>query len=157
MSGTGKSAVGNILADSLSWRFVDTDRLMEEEQNKPLQSILDELGDERFIQAESLKIGEFSRTEHSVLAPGGSAVYSTDTMKLLKEISTVIYLHSESETIAQRINPESRGIVGLKSKSFKELYTERESLYKRFSDVIVDTEEKTPEEISKEILSLVRI
>ena len=153
MSGVGKSAVGNILAKSMGWRFIDTDQLMEAEQGKPLQDILDEIGEERFKKMESSKVRELFRARHAVFAPGGSIVYSRDAMELLKNISTIVYLSSDPQKIEGRIDTASRGIVGLKEKSFKELYAERESLYKKFADLVVDTSEKTPHETAEEILS----
>lgn len=154
MSGVGKSAVGNILAESIGWKFVDTDKLIEDDHGKPLQHILDEVGDERFKELESSKIKELSQIHYSVFAPGGSVVYSQDAMNLLKNISVVIYLSSDLREIEQRIDPASRGIVGLKGKDFRELYAERESLYRKFADFAVDTSEKDPDEVAKEILSL---
>lgn len=154
MSGAGKSAVGNILAESIGWEFVDTDKIIEEDHGKSLQDILDEVGDERFKKLESSKIKELSHMRHSVFAPGGSVVYSHDAMNLLKNISVVVYLYSDLREIEQRIDPASRGIVGLKEKDFGELYAERESLYRKFADFVVDTSEKDPNEVAKEILTL---
>lgn len=155
MSGAGKSAVGNILAESIGWKFVDTDKLIEEDHGRSLQDILDEVGDERFKELESSKIKELSQMRHSVFAPGGSVVYSHDAMDLLKNISVVVYLSSDLRKIEQRIDPVSRGIVGLKGKDFRELYTERESLYRKFADFTVDTSEKDLNEVAEEVLSIV--
>jgi len=153
MSGAGKSAVGNILAVSIGWKFVDTDKLIEADHGKSLQDILNEIVDEGFKEMESLKIKELSGVRHSVFAPGGSVVYSEDAMGLLKNISTIIYLSSDPQKMEGRIDTASRGIVGLKGKSFKELYAERESLYKKFADLTVDTSGKTPREVAEEILT----
>jgi len=153
MAGVGKSAIGNSLAKALGCKFIDTDKLIEEERGKALQNILDELGDEGFIRLESSKIKEFSKTKHAVFAPGGSVIYSQDAMKLLKNISNVVYIFLDPQTIEKRINIKSRGIVGLRDKSFQELFAERETLYKYFADLTIDTSGKTPSEIGKEILS----
>lgn len=154
MAGSGKSVVGNILADSLGWKFIDTDLLIEEEQDNTLQNILDEMGDKKFIKLESSKIKEFVATTNTVFAPGGSIVYEDEAMELLKNISSIIYISTDLQTIKERIDIPSRGIVGLKEKSIQELYKERETLYKRSAGWTVDTAGKTPIEIKEEILSL---
>lgn len=149
MAGAGKSSAGAILARLLGWSFQDIDKLMEEERGKPLQDILDELGDDSFVEE------EFSKIQNAVIAPGGSIVYSRDAMELLKNISTVVYIRTDPKSIEERIDATSRGIVGLRGKTFQKLFKEREDLYKHFADITVDVSQKTPEEIATEIASIV--
>lgn len=155
MAGAGKSSVGVILAHSLGWSFQDIDKLTEEERGKSLQNILNELGDNSFMKEESSKIKELSKIQNTVIAPGGSIVYSRDAMELLKNISAVVYIHADLKNIEERINADSRGIVGLRGKTFEELFKERENLYKHFADITIDASQKTPEEIVAEIVSII--
>lgn len=154
MAGSGKSVVGTVLANLLGWKFVDVDLLMEEEQGNTIQNILDKLGDEGFIKLESARIKKFKDAENTVFAPGGSVVYGEEVMELLKNISSVIYISTDLQTIEERIDTQPRGIVGLNGKSIQEIYAEREVLYKGFADFTVLSASKTPEEIGEEILSL---
>lgn len=155
MAGAGKSSAGAILAHSLGWSFQDIDKLIEEEQEKPLQNILNELGDDSFMKEESSKIKELSKIQNAVIAPGGSIVYSGDAMELLKNISTVVYIRADLKSIEERIDADSRGIVGLQGKTFEELFNERENLYKHFADITINSSQKTPEEVAAEIVSII--
>ncbi len=157
MAGVGKSTVGAVLAHKLGWQLVDIDKILEQESEKPLQSILEEVGEVQFIKLESEKVIEKSRLEKRVIAPGGSIVYSDEAMGYLKNASTIIYLEAEVLLIEKRIDTKSRGIVGLKDKTFHTLFSEREELYKKYAEYTVDVTNKSPEEIANEILSLLKL
>ena len=156
MAGSGKSAVGNVLANSLGWKFIDIDLLIEEERGDTLQNILEELGDEEFIKLESSRTKKFWDVKNTVFAPGGSIIYEEEVMELLKNISSIIYISTDLQTIEGRIDTLSRGIVGLKEKSIQKIHAEREVLYKRFADWTVLSAGKTPDEIGEEIISLLQ-
>ena len=92
-----------------------------------------------------------------MVSPGGSVVYSPESMDLLKSISTVVYLAADAKTIQARIDTSSRGIVGIKEKSFEELFAERESLYKQYADITIQTQGKTPREVVEVALQCLSI
>ena len=137
MSGVGKSGTGKILARKLGYAFVDVDKRLEAKAKKPLQEILDVLGDELFVGAEAAEVLALAGIDRAVIAPGGSVVYSDDAMRFLKRVSTVVWLYAPVEAIEARIDPSGRGIVGLKGRTFRELYAEREALYAKAADHIV--------------------
>ena len=151
MAGAGKSSIGVLLAQLLGWDFFDIDILLEKEHDKKLQEILDQEGEKSFQELEATKVIELANTPATVLAPGGSIVYSPEAMDLLKSTSVIVYLSTHPNIILQRIDTSSRGIVGLKDKSFGDLFAEREKLYKQYADISIDVGEKSPEELVKEI------
>ncbi len=134
MSGSGKSRVGTLLAKRLGYAFVDTDKRLEAAHGEPLQAILDRLGDEAFIRAEAGAALALAGIDRAVIAPGGSAVYAEDAMRFLKRVSKVVWLYVPVDVIEARIDPSGRGIVGLKGRTFRELYAEREALYAACAD-----------------------
>lgn len=152
MSGSGKSTVGRLVAKELSWDFVDVDALLEQEYGKSLQSVLDEHGDEQFLTFERKKVRELKDVQKTVISPGGSVVYSSESMVVLKSISAVVYLAADAKTIQARIDASARGIVGIKEKSFTELFTERASLYTQYADITIQTRGKTPYEVAESAL-----
>jgi len=157
MSGAGKSFVGGILAKRLGYSFIDTDKLIEGKHGMELQSVLDTLGEEKFLEEEALQISKLKDIENTIVAPGGSIVYSQDAAALLKSISKVVYLSASAEFIEQRVDTTSRGIVGLKDKTFRQLYEERRALYEQMADHTIAVEGKTGEAIAEEILALLGI
>ena len=139
MAGAGKSFMGRHLAKELGWQFIDTDDLIEQNAQKGLQEILDALGDEEFIKLEAKTILGLKDIRFKIISPGGSICYSDQAMKFLKENSLVIYLADSYSRIINRIrNLNSRGIVGLKNKSFEQLYKERAALYQKYADFTID-------------------
>ena len=52
MPGCGKSTVGALLAAALHMDFVDTDIVLQEQQGKKLQTIIDAVGNDAFLKIE---------------------------------------------------------------------------------------------------------
>lgn len=154
MPGVGKSFIGEKLAVRLGCKFVDVDKLIEKEQGMNLQEVLDKNGEENFIEIEKKAILSLNG-DRIVIAPGGSIVYSPEAMEYLKKISKIIYLKDRLNNIKKRIsNLGSRGVVGLKNKSFEELFRERERLYEKYVDFVVKIENFNEEKIVEEIVKI---
>lgn len=138
MPGSGKSTVGVLLAKSLRKKFVDTDLLIQEQEERLLREIIAEEGLDRFIEIEN-EVNASVLTENSVIAPGGSVVYGEEAMKHLKEIGQVIYLKLSYGTIEQRLGDlTKRGVVFRPGQTLKTLYDERCPLYERYADFVVE-------------------
>ncbi len=134
MPGAGKSTIGVILAKTLCRSFVDTDLLIQQDQNCSLQIIIDYLGLEAFREIEERVICSINVSNH-VIATGGSVVYSEKAMEHLRSISTVFFLDVPLEELEKRIRPMmlSRGIVMRKGATLKDLYEERLPLYRKYA------------------------
>lgn len=140
MSGAGKSHVGRELAEKLTLQFFDIDDAMEARYKKPLQQILNELGEDAFIKEEEALVLSMAHTESLVISPGGSVIYSDSAMNHLKRFSTILFLDIPCAVIEARIDVTSRGIVGLKNKTFAELFEERRPRYLKWADHRVTSE-----------------
>lgn len=138
MSGAGKSTLGVLLAKALGMDFVDTDIMIQQQEKRLLQEIIDADGIEAFMKIEEdVIVGMEIR--HSVVATGGSVVYSQRAMDALKRGGTVIYLSVPYEEVQKRVtNITTRGIVLKAGNSLQDAYEERRPLYERYSDIIVD-------------------
>jgi shikimate kinase len=151
MPGAGKSTVGIILAKNLSFGFIDTDVLIQINQQKSLQQILDESDHLNLRNIEEREIMKLNIRSH-VIATGGSAAYSTNAMSHLLNISKVIFLEVSFEEIERRIhNFKTRGIAKTEDQTFRDLYDERQSLYKKYADIIIDCNRSDQEEIAMRI------
>jgi shikimate kinase len=147
MPGAGKSTVGVLLAKFLSKRFVDTDLLIQNRHHMRLQDILDKYGYLKLREFEEREILQ-TRLDNSVIATGGSAVYSEPAMIHLNTAGRIIYLKNDVATLLKRINDlETRGIAGSKDKSFTDLFCEREILYNKYAEITIDCMHKKHDEI----------
>ena len=125
MPGAGKSTLGVLLAKALGMDFADTDIAIQQHDGRLLQAIIDREGIDEFLEIEE-KIVTGLRLENSVIATGGSVIYSDQAMQVLKQRAQIMYLHVSYEEIERRLlNIASRGVVIQEGKSLKDVYEER--------------------------------
>lgn len=152
MPGVGKSTIGVILAKVLGMRFIDTDLLIQNSVNRLLQDIIDTDGIRKFLDIEERSVLSL-RCESTVIATGGSVIYSKKAIEFLKKSSIVVHLKLGYDEIAERIsNITTRGIVMEKSQSLFDIYNERVLLYQRISDIIIDCSRKSVEDVIRDIV-----
>ncbi|MDE5582549.1 MAG: shikimate kinase [Ruminococcus sp.] len=138
MPGVGKSTAGVILAKILGYRFIDTDLLIQESENRLLHEIISAEGVDGFIKIEN-RVNCRINARRAVIATGGSIVYSHEAMKHLSDIGTVVYLKLDYQKLKYRLrNIKNRGVVIRKGQRMLELYKERTPLYERYADIIID-------------------
>lgn len=145
MPGSGKSTLGIVLAKIINKNFMDADIVIQNQCDKTLQKLIDAMGPEGFIQVENQILSDLS-AENTVIATGGSAVYSDEAMKHLAEIGTVVYLKISYEQLVSRLSDlQERGVVlkGGIGMSLRELYDERLPLYEQYAGITVDVDDLT--------------
>ena len=140
MPACGKSTVGVLAAKTLGYRFIDSDLIIQETEGRRLHRIIREEGQAGFLAIEervNLTLGRDSVP--SVIATGGSAVYSKAAMEHFKSVGTVVYLRLSFETVQKRLgNFTHRGVVMPEGYTLRDLYDERCALYEAYADIIVD-------------------
>ena len=155
MAGAGKSTIGVLLAKATGMAYIDTDLLVQEKEKKLLQAIISEKGIEGFLKTEEQVILCLD-VKNSVIATGGSVIYSIDAMKKLKEHGVVVYLKVSYGEIEKRIrNITSRGIVMRKEQTLYDVYTERVPLYEKYADKIIDCSGMDIEEIVQKLTNVI--
>ena len=152
MAGVGKSTVGSALAGDLGFDFIDLDDYLVRKEGKTIQQIIDGQGEEKLLELENEGLREID-LNRKVISPGGSIIYDADIMKYLKQVSYLVYLDDTFENIRQRLgNAPTRGIVGLKTKSLKQIYDERRPIYSWYADITLDVGSKSKKEVVSEII-----
>jgi shikimate kinase len=154
MFGSGKSTIGKHLAQKLRYHFADVDELIERKYQKPLQRVLDELGMKAFMKMEDQTL-QLLRQWHSVISPGGSAVYYPKGMAQLSRLGPCIYLKTSLSTLKKRLPDWSqRGVVCRGGTTLSALFKERSPLFKKYADYTIDTRGKSAEKIADAIFVL---
>ncbi len=157
MPGVGKSTVGVILAKLLGYKFIDSDILIQEIENRLLHEIISNEGVEGFLEIEN-RINASIEANKSIIATGGSVVYGKEAMEHLKSIGKVIYLKVSYEQIEQRLSDiKGRGVALREGQTLWDLYEERTALYEQYADLIIDEENLTVEETIAFILEAINI
>jgi shikimate kinase len=139
MPAAGKSTLGVLMAKQLRYNFVDTDIAIQVQNDGTLAELIAQFGNDALLAMEGevcLAI-EPSRT---VVATGGSAVYSHDAMEHLRRTGPVVYLLAGYDEVAERVGDVvARGVVLPEGYTFRRLYDERHELYLRYADIVVQT------------------
>lgn len=137
MPGAGKSTVGVLLAKRLGYHFVDTDLLLQTRQQCRLQQIIARVGLDAFKELEADVLCSL-KTSHSVVATGGSAVYSERAMARLKKLGQLVFIDIPLGELLDRVNDiNSRGLVIGPNETYEHLYDERQPLYKNYAEITI--------------------
>ena len=137
MPGAGKSTIGVLLAKRLAYDFIDTDVNIQLKTGEPLQKTMDRDGYLRLREIEEEILLELDM-DKSVISTGGSAVYGDSGMKHLKKNAYVVFIEASLKELKSRVhNYEDRGIARRPDQSFKELFEERDKLYRKYADIVV--------------------
>jgi shikimate kinase len=152
MPGVGKSTIGVILAKVLGYEFVDADLLIQKEEGRKLREIIEIEGTAGFIEIEG-RVNSRIQGNRTVIATGGSVVYSENAMKHLSSLGTIVYLQLSYEELAVRLgNLRGRGVVLLEGQTLQDLYKERIPLYEKYAHITVNEEGLEPEETLEKII-----
>ena len=142
MPGAGKSTLGVVLAKIINKRFLDVDLLIQERHGATLQQLINARGAEGFIELEDEALRSID-VENTVIATGGSAVYSEDAIRFLGQTGTIVYLEISYNSLVERLGDlDERGVVMRSGQSMglRALFDERRPLYERSADVIVNVD-----------------
>ncbi|MCD8090832.1 MAG: shikimate kinase [Clostridiales bacterium] len=151
MPGVGKSTIGVVLAKRLGYDFIDGDLLIQREEKKLLQDIIEEKGLEGFKEVEN-KINLGISCSRTVIATGGSAVYGKEAMEHFKEIGRIVFLHLSCSALENRLGDlNKRGVAIKKGQTLSDLYDERLPIYKKYAEITVNCNRKSIRKIVWEI------
>lgn len=146
MPTSGKSTVGVVLAKILGMDFLDTDLLIQRKTAKRLNEVIDAQGTEAFLKIEE-SVCTALAVDNTVIATGGSVVFSAAAMEHLKENGRTVYLKISLDELKKRLqDAKARGVILRDGESIEELYAEREALYDRYADAVVSEEGLSLEE-----------
>lgn len=154
MPGAGKSTVGVVLAKRLGLDFVDVDLAIQRRSGRRLQQIIDDEGLDAFRAIEEATLLALAETlSGSVVATGGSAIYSEAGMAALAATGTIVFLDLPLATLEARIGDmDRRGLVIDPGESFSDLYARRHPLYRRWAAMTVEGAAKSVEALAGEIV-----
>ncbi len=157
--GSGKSTVGKIVSSELFLSFYDTDDEIENRTGASIDWIFDLEGESGFRKRESKILEEMAQKNSIVMSTGGGIILSDKNRDLLSSRGTVFYLATPIEVQLERTSKDKdRPLLkdGDPRKVLEKLHEDRIELYEEVSDYIVNTENKTSQEVAKEIIKNVK-
>ena len=159
MAGVGKTALGKKLASYYRKKFIDIDDEIENSEKRSINEIIQEDGDNYFINIEEKITLKLDLSKPSIIATGGSIVYSKKAMNFLKKQSIIIFLNTSPIQIKNRLhNLEERGVIGIKNKPFEEIYKERLPLYQKYTDMVfTSTHHPQSDDCLEKLISAIKL
>ena len=153
--GSGKSTVGQRLAEELGKEFFDCDRVLEERTGVDIPYIFDLEGEAGFRRREAAVLRELTGMRGIVLSTGGGVVGDPDNRRALAVNGFVIYLHAPAELLYQRTSRDrNRPMLYANDprRRIDELLEARDPLYREVADLIVETGRRGSRRVVQEIV-----
>lgn len=103
--GSGKTTVGQLLAQQLQWHFIDTDTEIEKQQHLSCQKIIELYGIDFFRQLENQILRQLTQTDlsNTIIATGGGMPCNSDNLELMLLNGHVVYIKWSAENLATRL------------------------------------------------------
>ena len=142
LMGAGKTTVGRLLAKHYGCTFYDSDHEIEARTGVRIPVIFEIEGEAGFRKREEAMIAELTALSGVVLATGGGAVLSAANREHLRRNGVVVYLRGSPEHLYERTrNDRNRPLLQTEDPlaRLRELYRQRDPLYREVADVVVDT------------------
>ena len=131
-----------------------SDLLSQAFGGKDIQTILEELGEEKYVDTEARICIEHTKgRDNLVISPAGSSIYHQAWTDHLRDISSTIYLKVPFEMVEARLlKVPPRAIIGLGKKTLRQLYDERHPLYEKSSDLVLEPTKLSSDEALQAIV-----
>ena len=162
--GTGKTTIGEILAEKLAWPLVDTDTLIQDRAGRSIQEIVAKGGWPDFRRRERETIADVAARDRQVISAGGGAVLDEANARALRAGGRVVLLTASPETIWDRMQADpktaaerpnltdSGGIAEIRN-----LLEERRPKYQAACHYEIPTDRFSPEETAGRILAWLKV
>lgn len=152
--GTGKSAVGRLLAAEIGYAMVDTDQLIAQRAGKPVTAIFSEDGEDVFRSWENQVTKELARERRLVIATGGGLMVNDRNAEALEKTGDVFCLTAKPKDILKRVKKSevNRPLLNVDNPAerIEQLLAERAEVYGRYPQI--NTSGRSPKRVVKELL-----
>ena len=152
--GTGKSAVGRLVAQLLHFTYLDTDQVIESRAHKTISEIFEQDGEPAFREWERILVEEISRRDKTVIGTGGGLPANQSNLDSLKTHALVVCLWATPETIYERVREhDHRPLLNHSDPParIRELLSVREPFYRQ-ADVLVNTERRSIRDVAVQVI-----
>ncbi|ARV62565.1 shikimate kinase [Nostocales cyanobacterium HT-58-2] len=158
MMGVGKTTVGQLLAQHLSYGFVDLDTVIEKAAgNKSITELFAEEGEAAFRQLESKVLSQVCAFTKLVIATGGGIVVRQENWSYLHH-GLIVWLDVPVEILCARLAEDTtRPLLQDVDRTAKlqSLLQERQPLYAQADLRITVSKDETPEQTATRIIEAI--
>ena len=147
MPASGKTTIGRIIAQKLNRELIDTDLLIEKDQDMTIPQIFHQFGENYFRDVETRIIKEAAAKTGTVISTGGGAVLRGENVEALKLSGRIFFIDRDPAALT----PTSDRPKAFNREEIMKRYEERYDIYVSTADHIIKSEE-TAEEAALEVL-----
>ncbi len=154
LPGCGKTTIGKILASDFNLDFIDTDLLIEKKEDMKIKNIFEIHGESYFRKLEAGICEKISDFENTVISTGGGIVLNPENIINLKINGMIFFIDRKPENILESLEAEERPLLKDDKNKIFTLDKERNILYKKYADFIIENNfscEKTIEDIKESL------
>ncbi len=155
--GTGKTAVGQVVAARLGMKFIETDALIEMKANKNVAQIFAEKGEIAFRELEIDVVWRVAGESGAVIACGGGVVLNWINIQRLRESAVIVHLSASPAATYRRVASQvgKRPLLDVPEPrtAIRELIRLRRPFYERAADIRVDTTRLTVEGAAEAVIA----
>ncbi len=159
---TGKTSAGKILAATLKWSFVDSDRVIVDEIGCGIAEFIAARNWAAFRETERQVIARLSMLNRQVVATGGGAVMATENVRCMRSGGKVIWLQAAPETIRRRMRADAGTAVNRPPltgqgslQEIEKVMAERRPHYAAAAHDVIDTDGLSITEVVQKIIELI--
>lgn len=157
--GTGKSTISACLRSMFHMETVEMDALIEEREGMSISDIFATYGEEYFRNLETKLLIELQSKNRVVISCGGGTPLRQENVVEMKKNGRVVLLTASPETVYERVkDSDDRPILqNNKNVSFiRELMEKRREKYIAASDIIIETDGRSEQDICMELAEKLR-
>ena len=153
MMGTGKTTVGRLLGARLGIPYLDNDAAVRAMTGREPAEIRDTDGEAALHRLESAALGwALGGPPPMIVGAAGGICEDPRAEQLLGRDTTVVWLRATPETLRARIGAgEGRRIEATDLDWMTRRAAERAPAYQALADLVIDVDERTPDEIADAI------
>lgn len=153
--GCGKSSVGKRLAGLTGHRFLDSDELIVNANERSIPEIFADIGEEGFRELEENTLAGLVGVAGVVLSTGGGAVLRPSNREHLRRIGIVVWIDSAEDILFERaMRSGRRPLLQTQNprETFASLHAARQEIYAQTADVRFDSTHVDQDEVARRVL-----
>jgi shikimate kinase len=161
LRGSGKTAVGKILAQKMGRELIEMDELITRKAGLTIPEIVAKYGWGKFRDIEEDVTSQVAKLDNIINASGGGVVTNGKNIAKLKKKGILVWLQAGVDTLVNRTGEDNGRPPLVAGKTVREdvkiTLKERNPLYQQAADLAINTENKTPEEVADLVIELLKI
>lgn len=133
MPGSGKTTLGQMIADKTGRAFYDTDQMIIQREGRTPAAIIEKDGEELFRSVETAVVSDAGKLSGCVIATGGGVVTRRENFDALRQNGIIVFINRSVDLLAG----DNRPLSGDLNKR-RAMYQTRLPLYREICDIEID-------------------